>query len=451
MEESVEGYRGSALQLLRKFNAKPGQIVEVMTSDGLQTRGLIIPRYLHADDSHLVLKLKSGYNVGLKVETIQSLKPVAGAQESIADENPTAPQTPYGGGKKKLLLVSTGGTIASRVDYRTGAVFPALSASDLYAAVPELNKLATIEPEVVFSITSENMTPGDWTILSSKIIELTKLKNPDGVVVMMGTDTLGYAAAALSFSLIGFEKPVVIVGAQRSSDRPSSDAALNLRSASLFAVESKVSGVYVAMHRNENDTDVAIHAGTRVRKNHTSRRDAFQSIDSPLVAVVRNASEIILNREPKEFRSPPEYLLKTSFESKVALVKFHPGFDPNVLEFLVKNRSLKGMIIEGTGLGHVSDPTVAMISKLVAGGTFVGITSQCIWGHVDLNVYGPGRDLIASGATPLENMFAETAFSKLSWVMGNFLSGTREIMLTNLLGEFDPRIPLTENTGPSDK
>jgi glutamyl-tRNA(Gln) amidotransferase subunit D len=183
--------------------------------------------------------------------------------------------------------VSTGGTIASRVDYRTGAVYPALSASDLYDTVPELDQITVVEPEVVFSIYSENMSPADWSTLSSRIIDLSKTKKPAGVVVMMGTDTLAYTAAALSFSLIGFEIPVVLVGAQRSPDRPSSDAAINLTAAALFAVQSGRPGVYVAMHENENDEVVAIHSGVRVRKNHTSRRDAFKSIDSLPIAITR--------------------------------------------------------------------------------------------------------------------------------------------------------------------
>lgn len=447
-ERALEGYRGTALQLLRKFDVKPGQLVEVVTTDRLAQRGLIIPRYLHADEEHIVLKLKSGYNVGIKVSTIESMKSV---EETTPVRSVATSRESIGSrlsDKKRLLLISTGGTIASRVDYRTGAVFPILSASDLYAAVPELDRLAVIEPEVVFSVTSENLTPKDWNVLSTKIAELSQQRRPDGIVIMMGTDTLGYTAAALSFSLIGFEIPIVIVGAQRSSDRPSSDAALNLRSAAFFALECKRPGVYVAMHRSENDTEIAIHSGTRVRKNHTSRRDAFESIDYPLVATVINATEIKWNGDSTNPRShATNYRLKFNFESKVALVKFHPGFDSSVLTYLVEEQGVDGLIIEGTGLGHVSDGTVSVISDLSKEAKFIGITSQCIWGHVDLNVYGPGRDLIAAGAVPLENMIPETAFAKLSWVLGNFPDNIREMMLKNVVGEFNPRILLSEPGG----
>lgn len=198
------------------------------------------------------------------------------------------------------------------------------------------------------------------------------------------------------------------------------------------------------MHQNENDEKIAIHSGVRVRKNHTSRRDAFQSIDSPLVATVENAERIVwdpISINPTKSPLPDSFALKRKFEKSVSLVKFHPGLDPSVLRYLVDEKGVRGLIIEGTGLGHVSDETVSVIAELVKKGIFVGITSQCIWGHVHLHVYDTGIDLINAGATPLENMFAETAFAKLSWVMGNF-DNTREIMLTNLLGEFNRRIPL---------
>jgi len=342
-------------------------------------------------------------------------------------------------------LLSAGGTIASIVDYRTGAVHPALSASDLYTAVPELDEIASVEPEVVFSIYSENITPADWQILSQRVIESGQSKKPDGIVIMMGTDTLAYSAAALSFSLMGFPIPVVFVGAQRSSDRPSSNAALNLTAAAFFAVNSERPGVYLAMHESENDDFVAIHSGVRVRKNHTSRRDAFESIDIPLVALT-DGKEIKWseNEEVQNQRKAPrtEFALKTRFESSVALVKFHPGLDPQIFTFLLEARNVRGIIIEGTGLGHVSDLVVSKLSELVKKGIFVGMTSQCIWGRVDLNVYDTGRDLLSAGVTPLENSIGETAFAKLSWVLGNF-ENVKAIMQENLLGEVNERLLLS--------
>jgi glutamyl-tRNA(Gln) amidotransferase subunit D len=430
---------GAGRELLERFNAKIGQRIEVETTDGLVVAGLLIPRYEHADSDYIVVKLKSGYNMGLRAGNIKRIK--------VVEAQPPAPKVEGAStvtkrtGKKNLLLLSTGGTIASRVDYRTGAVHPALSAQDLYTAIPELDEIASIDPEVVFSVYSENIGPKQWQILSEKIVQRTSEKSPDGIVVMIGTDTLAYVAAALSFSTIGLDVPVVLVGAQRSTDRPSSDGALNLMAAATFAVDSHMPGVYIAMHENENDDYIAIHSGARVRKNHTSRRDAFKSIDVPLVARVMG-NQITKNSVGKNVQKPSDSVkLKTKFEENVALIKFYPGFDHSVLDYLMNERKLKGLIIEGTGLGHVSSTSIAKISKLTSNGVFVGIASQCIWGHVDLNVYETGRDMINAGATPLENMIAETALAKLSWTLANF-KNVKEIMLSDLVGEFTPRIPL---------
>ena len=431
-----------------------GQTVAIETIDGLRTSGLLIPRYEHADSEHIVLKLKSGYNIGVRASTITSIIPrdesnlksgqIESQESALAEEKSYSEAVARK--KSKILLLSTGGTIASRVDYRTGAVHPALSASDLYSAVPELDELAEIKPEVVFSVYSENLGPEQWSILAKRVA--AESDSLDGIVITMGTDTLGFAAAALSFALIGFKKTIVLTAAQRSSDRPSSDAALNLRAAIVFASNSGRPGVFVAMHDSESDDYISIHSGVRVRKNHTSRRDAFQSIDIPQVARVKG-NEITFNEAivnpPAHKSSKGLFALKTNFESRVALVKFHPGFDPAVLRYLADSDRTRGIIVEGTGLGHVSSHTVEVIADIVKKGEiFVGITSQCIWGHVDLNVYDTGRDLLTAGAIPLGNMISETALAKLSWALANF-SNPKHVMLENFLGEYTERILLNQS------
>lgn len=449
-------YAGSAIRILEKFGSREGQRIKVETIDGLVTSGLLLPRYEHADTEHIVLKLKSGYNIGLKASKIKSILVIdeqtslgsdfergSGSQKRALPGEKTREELMKQ--RKKLLLISTGGTIASRIDYRTGAVHPALSASDLYSAIPELDEIARIEPEVVFSVYSENIGPKHWGELSQTILQRTRDRSPQGLVVMIGTDTLAYVSAALSFSLIGLKLPVVLVGAQRSTDRPSSDGALNLKAACTFAVNSRMPGVFVAMHETENDDFIAIHSGARVRKNHTSRRDAFESIDVPLVARIKGNDIISVDGESQgdlqATNQEQKVSLKTEFDDKVALVKFHPEFDYSVLDFLTKERGVRGVIIEGTGLGHVSSGTVKKISELTKNGVFVGIASQCIWGRVDLNVYDTGRDMISAGAVPLENMIAETAFVKLSWALANF-EDVKQVMLANLVGEFAPRTVL---------
>ena len=438
--DSSDKFQSAGTKVLERFGAKVGQRVEVETTDGLVTSGLVIPRYEHADSEYVVIKQKSGYNIGQKSGNIKKIKVLEEASTSGRPE-PVGASIPTKD-RKNILLLSTGGTIASRVDYRTGAVHPALSAMDLYAAIPELGEIASVDPEVVFSVYSENLGPKQWQFLSERIIERSNEKSPHGIVVMIGTDTLAYASAALSFALIGHNLPVVLVGAQRSTDRPSSDGPINLKAAATFAVESGMPGVFVAMHETENDDSVSIHLGARVRKNHTSRRDAFETIDAPLVARVKEKEVQRLSTKP--FLSISDSVkFKTRFEERVALVKFYPGFNESLLDYFTREQKMRGLIIEGSGLGHVSTKTVSKISELTKAGVFVGITSQCIWGHVDLNVYETGRDMLNAGAVPLENMIGETALAKLSWALGNFENVT-ETMLRDFVGEFTSRIPLNE-------
>lgn len=445
-DDPSEGYAAKLVKLLRDSGAKKGSRIKVKTKDGFEIAGLLIPRYEAGSGEHLVLKLKSGYNVGLDSSNISSITVI---EDQLA-ETPifsTIKQEKEHANEKTVLLLSTGGTIASKVDYRTGAVKPAYTASDLYAAVPELGDIAQIKTEVLFSALSENLDQQHWQKLSELIV--AKSNDPskfNGIVIMLGTDTMGYVSAALSFSLIGVKFPVVCVGSQRSSDRPSTDSALNIQGATYFAAHSNARGVFVAMHRSESDEVIAIHSGVRVRKNHTSRRDAFESIDVPLFAEVVQ-DKISFNSDFPTNSSGPEiskdFNFKTNFDPKVSLIKFYPGFDPSLLDYLTAERGSKGIIFEGTGLGHVSKATVRKIEELVTNGIFIGITSQCVRGHVDLHVYETGIDLLNAGAVPLGNMIGETALAKLSWVLGNFSKeDVGNLMTKNLLGEMTERILL---------
>jgi glutamyl-tRNA(Gln) amidotransferase subunit D len=439
MEDAeLEGYRGDTLRLLKDAGAKNGSTIHVAGRDGFEYSGILIPRYSHADANHIVIKLRSGYNIGVATENVASIRVI---RDSIIFETPAVSIQPgVASSKRHVLLLSTGGTIASKVDYRTGAVKPALTAEDLYSSIPELSDIALITPEVIFSLYSENLEMTHWQALSSRIASAENQK-VDGIVVMIGTDTMGYTSAALSFALIGYSKTVVFVGSQRSSDRPSSDSAVNLKAAVRFAAFSGSRGVFVAMHENTSDDVVSIHSAVRVRKNHTSRRDAFQSIDTFPVAQVRGDEIHMRDSHEDRSREDAAVKLKTKFDANVALVKFHPGFDALLIEILSKECKMRGLIIEGTGLGHVSSRTVDVISKLTMRGIFVGIASQCIWGRTDLNVYDTGRDLLRAGAVPLDNMLSETALAKLSWALANFpASATKEMMSRNLIGEITPRV-----------
>jgi len=410
-----------------------GDILEVQTSWGMVT-GTVVPRYLYGDDEHVVLKLKSGYNVGLSILGLEQAK-VKSKGEKPAFSAPPPPKA--ASDLPRVLILGTGGTIASRIDYRTGAVHPAVSSAELHSLVPELSAVARVEPEIMFDVFSENMTPKHWTRLAQRIRRAVD-EGVDGVVVTHGTDTLGYTAAALSFALAGVPVPVVVVGAQRSSDRPSSDGPLNLVAAVSVAGRADFAGVYVAMHLGESDDKVAFHGGTRVRKNHTSRRDAFVSVGVPLAAVWgRSGIEYAAEGLP---RRGGTFKPRTKFDDRVALLKFYPSMKASLVAG-ARRGEIRGIVIEGTGLGHVSKEVAAELHKFVRMGGMVCMTSQCINGRVDMNVYDTGRDLLQAGVLPLEDMLAETAVVKAMWALGNSrtVAKAKELMTANLAGEMTTR------------
>ena len=433
------GYSGEALRLLKAADCSVGNIIKV-TSKNKSYEGILIPRF--GEGTAIIVKMKSGYNLGInatedvKVERLgKGAKPTF-ASPPIPKQNPKLPH---------VVIMSTGGTIASRVDYRTGAVRSAISASDLYGVVPELSDVAKVDTEIVFSIYSENLNQLHWTQLSKTVAERIE-QGVDGVVIGHGTDTMGYTAAALSFALQNLPVPVLLVGAQRSSDRPSSDAATNLIGAVKAAGEAPFAEVGLAMHETISDTAIAIHRGTKVRKCHTSRRDTFKSVNAFPIAKVQNL-QVTMETEQYQHRDPKKKIvLKPNFSDKVALVKFYPGLDPAVIDFYVEN-GIKGILLEGSGLGHVSKYCFEAIKRATAKGVVVALASQCIWGRVDMNVYDTGRDLLAFGVIPLEDMFPETALVKLMWVLGQTDDPKEAIKLltTNIAGEFSSR------TLPQDK
>jgi glutamyl-tRNA(Gln) amidotransferase subunit D len=435
--DDLTGYRGPALKALESAGVRVGDLVELALGKE-SVRGTLVPRYQSNDDQHVVLKLKSGYNVGIGLSKISSIRKLAGGERPAFSSKAPRPQ----GGLPPVAILGTGGTIASRVDYRTGAVHPAISAEDLYSLMPELSEIAHISPEIVVTTLSENLEPSHWGRISEKVAEAVS-RGARGVVVTTGTDVMGYTAAALSFALQGVPVPVLVVGSQRSSDRPSSDAYLNLMGAVTIAVEAAFSGVYVVMHANTSDELLAVHPGTRVRKNHTSARDAFQTIGPAPVALwtrqgLQGVSGSLSERSAGPFAARPR------FEESASLVKFYPSMKPAHLQ-AVLNAGLKGLVIEGTGLGHVNSKNIPVIREYVRSGGLVCMTSQCIWGRVDMNVYDNGRDLLDAGVLPLEDMLGETALAKMMWVLANSSSAEegRSLMLKNLAGE------MTERTLPS--
>lgn len=424
-------YSGLVGKLLDEANAELGDVIEVRKAKDVQT-GILMPHHDFSDASIITLKLPNGYNVGIKVDQNTKAK-VVSKRESKGRKKLILPRDPS---KKEVAVISTGGTIASYVDYRTGAVHPAISAEELIFSVPELLDLCNVRAKVLYSILSENMKVAHWQGLARAVADELN-SGAVGVIVPHGTDTLGFTSAALSFMLRNLTGPVVCVGSQRSSDRPSSDAIMNLLAATRLCVESDLGEVVVLMHGESADSFTLAHRGTKVRKMHSSRRDAFKSINIEPIARVEGPQVTFLSEYTKRSKGPVE--LKDKIDGNASMLHFYPGFEAEHFDLIAEK--VKGIVVAGTGLGHVSEEIVGSIKKAVKNGVHVYITTQCLYGSVNMNVYSTGRDMIVAGAVPLGDMLPETAYVKLMWAMGQTRDQeeVRKIMLTNIAGEFTSR------------
>ncbi|PID28014.1 MAG: Glu-tRNA(Gln) amidotransferase GatDE subunit D [Candidatus Cloacimonadota bacterium] len=431
MSENEQGYRGKALEVLRKFKVRVWSKASILSSRG-KFEGIILPRSENDDDFHIVLKLITGYNIGVDCNTITEMTELGyqRAEYKIPEK-----EFPYSPDKPNVKLLGTGGTIASRLDYRTGAVIPAFSPGELYGAVPELADICNLNTEKVFAVFSENMGPKQYLALAKAIGE--EIKNGiDGIMIGHGTDTLHYTAAALTFMVQNSPVPIVLVGSQRSSDRPSSDAALNLMHAAYAAAHGDIAETMVCMFGPTSDEYGLLHRGVRVRKMHSSYRSTFRTLgDVPLAAVTRNSLTHITKKYNKR-RSDREVTILPYFEEKVSLLYYYPNMQPDVIDSLVAN-GYKGIVIAGTGLGHVNKSVYDAVERASKSGVHIYMTVQTLWGYAHMFVYDTGRDLIAKGIVPAENMLPETAYVKLGWALGQTddPEKVRKLMLTPVSSE----------------
>jgi len=379
---------------------------------GEETEGVVLPS---SSPETLVLKLDSGYNVGISREDADVSVVESDAYELDREQSDTgsASEVEFDDDLPTISLISTGGTIASTVDYRTGAVTAQFDAEDVLRAVPDLAGRANYRGRVVANILSENMEPSIWQDLAHAVHDEIEA-GADGVVVMHGTDTMQFSASALAF-MLDTPVPVVFTGSQRSADRPSSDNVMNAVCA-VEAAKSDAAEVMVCMHASESDDRCALHRGTRVRKNHTSRRDAFETVGAePLGYVDYDTETVDFNRETAD-RDGVDLDIAPDIEEDVELVKFTPNMDPGFLD-LCEGKA--GVVIEGTGLGHVHSDLVDRIDALTSDGTAVVMTSQCVEGRVCDRVYDTGRDLLDAGVIEGEDTLPGTAKVKLMWSLAN--------------------------------
>jgi glutamyl-tRNA(Gln) amidotransferase subunit D len=435
--DSYRGYRGEALEILKSFDAQVWSDAEVRTDRGTFP-GIILPRSETADPHHIVMKLRSGYNIGIAARSVQAIT-IHGRKE--AHYKIPEKSFPYDPKKPRVKLLGTGGTIASRLDYRTGAVIPAFSPGELYGSVPELADLCNLETEKLYGVFSENMGPEQW-IGTAQAIGQEIRNGVHGIVVGHGTDTMHHTAAILSFMVQNSPVPIVMVGSQRSSDRPSSDAALNLMHSVKTAAESDIAEVMVCMFGPTSDVYGLLHRGTRVRKMHSSYRSTFRTIGDIPIAMVSRESIRPLRQDYKRRRADRNVVINTAFEEKVSIVYYYPNMKPDIIDSLIDN-GYRGIVIAGTGLGHVNKPLYPSLTRAHEKNIAVYMTVQTLWGYVQMYVYDTGRDMMELGVIPGANMLPEVAYMKLGWALGQTddLTRVREIMMTPIAGEITEREP----------
>jgi len=410
-----------------------GQRVDLVDRAGSRWSGTVIPPHDLSGERTLTLKLESGYNVGIRIDpgtTIESIGPPPPLRAN-------APHAPPPGGSSGpagwVALLTTGGTIASRVDYETGGVRPVQGEREILDFYPELERGGPVRVVPVFDRMSEDLVPPDWLTIAEKAAAAFAA-GAVGVVVAHGTDTLGYTSAALSFLLADLPGPVVVVGAQRSPDRPSSDGPSNLAAAVAVARDRRIGEVVAVMHEDLSDTRFAIHRGTWVRKMHSTRRDAFESRNGPELGFVEGGSVELTEPVRPPAKGPAR--VDGPIDARAGLLWSHPGLTVEAAR--ASSAGVRGLVIAGTGLGHVAAHLLPWIRSETERGVVVAMTTQCLAGGADPYVYATGRALQKAGVLYLDDLLPETAFAKLVWALGHESTpdGVRRRLSDDRAGEF---------------
>ncbi len=413
---------------LQDADAEVGDRIKISSNKDIK-EGVLMPHHDFSDEDIVNIKLDNGYNIGLAIDKGTEIELVKKHKKVMKKPK----EIPFDKSKPTISMIGTGGTIACYVDYRTGAVHPASSAKELAFAIPGIFDISNVKTEVAFQILSENIEVRHWKALANKIADELN-SGVKGVVIPHGTDTLGYTAAALSFMLKNLTGPVVLVGSQRSSDRPSSDATVNLTNAVKIAAKSDIGEIVAAMHGSISDKVTYIHRGTKVRKFHTSRRDAFKTVNERHLGEIKNDS-INFNEKYNKISKGP-VTVDDKMSDDVSLVYYHPNLKPEDIP------DKKGIVLAGTGLGHVSTKVIPRIKSMIEeNGSVFLMTSQCFFGRVNMNVYSTGRDLIKAGVIPCEDMLPETAYVKLMWALGHTKNKEKieTLIGENIAGEISNR------------
>ncbi len=434
-------YSKEVVKVLQEKGIKVGDRVRV--AKGKQAiNGILMPRPDSGDQNILALKLENGYNIGIDFKDVSSIERAGASTEEFSFPKS---RMHFKKGLNTVKLLYTGGTIGSKVDYVTGGVYMLTKPDELLYEVPELAEIANLEVEHLMSVASEDMTYTEWQIIARKTAEAFS-SGATGVLITHGTDTMHYTSAALSFMLQDIPGPVVLTGAQRSSDRGSSDAFMNLICSTHLAASSGIAEVGTCMHSSSSDDFCSFIRGTKVRKLHTSARDAFKPVNGTPMAKVSADGNIHHLGTYNVSDSRKKLVLKDGFEPRVAMLYMYPNSDPSIVQHYI-DKGYKGIIIVATGLGHMPISTshkeydwLQGVKAAVASGMVVGLTSQCLFGRVSGTVYRYGRMITEAGVIYCEDMLPETAYVKLGWLLGNYSKKEAEKMLAvNITGEITTR------------
>jgi len=417
-----------------------GDLVKISTKKGSE-EGILMPS---SDQNVVMLKLGNGYNMGFEKKDVKKITLLKKAKQNKLPVK----KTPENKNLPTISILHTGGTIASKVDYRTGGVSTEFSPDELVRMFPELKEIANIKSELISQMWSDDLRFKHFELIA-KAIENHVRKGSTGIIIGMGTDNLAAASAALSFIVESSPVPIIFVGSQRSSDRGSSDAGMNLVCAAEFAAKTDFGGVGICMHESAEDESCLILPGTKTYKLHSSRRDAFKAVnDNALATIDYKTRKIKFTRKNYPKRND-KLILKPKMEEKVGLLKIHINMFPEQFEFF---KGYKGLIIEGTGLGHtpgqvpnkeamVHKKIYPAINKVIDSGCIVVMTTQCLFGGVNMNVYSKGRDLLDLRVITGKDMLANTALVKLSWLLANYpKEKVKELISENLRGEINEKL-----------
>ncbi len=433
-------------KILKSEKIEIGDRIKI-TKNELIVDGILLPRIQMGNTSCIVIKQDNGYNIGIMYE--KGIKLKLQKKGKPIELRHHSSNTKSNVNKPTLSILGAGGTISSRIEYNTGAVFPELYPEDLLNSFPQLRKISNIKCRELFNLFSEDITPEHWKIIAKNVVKEIN-SGSDGIIIMHGTDTMNYTATALSFMLQNIPVPIVLVGAQRSSDRGSSDNMMNLICAANTAAKSNIGEISVCMHGTSSDNFCYIHRGNKVRKMHTSRRDAFRSINSfPFAKVWFDNNKIeYLHNDYKKIGNK-KIKIDDKINPNVGLLQIHPGINPKLIEY--SKKIFDGVVISGTGLGHVStNPSknklsnniIPAIKNLIDSDIPVVMSPQTIYGRINMNVYSAGRLLQKAGVIgDGADWLPETALIKLMWVLGHTknMKKIEEIMMTNISGEISKR------------